>query len=59
MNSPNIIALVVGIIVLLIGIFSFINPNISRLINIPGGDHFKAIAASIVGVIIIIASFIL
>ncbi|MFO8078411.1 MAG: hypothetical protein R6U21_07215 [Thermoplasmatota archaeon] len=53
----NIILLIVGLIILLIGIGSFINPNIARWINLPGTKQIKAIAATIIGIIMIILSF--
>ena len=53
MGLTNTILLIVGIIVVLIGIAAFINPNFARLINAPGGPRLKAIIALIVGIIII------
>ncbi len=58
METVNIILLVSGAIVLLFGIGAFLNPNIARLINAPGGPRLKAIIALIVGIILVIVSFI-
>jgi len=54
MILANIILLICGFITFIFGIASFINPNFSRWINIPGGPRFKATVALIVGIIIII-----
>ena len=58
METVNIILLVSGAIVLLFGIGAFLNPNIALLINAPGGPRLKAIIALIVGIILVIVSFI-
>jgi hypothetical protein len=58
METVNIILLVSGAIVLLFGIGAFLNPNIARLINAPGGPRLKAIIALIIGIILVIVSFI-
>ena len=54
MEIFNIILVIVGGIVSIIGIAAFLNPVIARLINFPGGPRLKAIAALIIGIIIII-----
>ena len=54
MGLTNTILLIVGIIVIIFGTASFINPNFSRLINAPGGPRLKAIIALIVGVVILL-----
>ena len=54
----NTIITVVGVIVILVGLAAFINPNFSRLINAPGSPRLKASIAIIVGVIILIIGFI-
>ena len=43
----NIIISIVGIIVTIIGITTFINPNFAKLINVPGGPKIKGIVAII------------
>ena len=59
MDTTNTIVVIVGLIVLLFGIAAFFNPNWARWINFPGGPRLKAIAALIIGIIIIIIGFIL
>jgi hypothetical protein len=46
--------IIVGVIVALIGVAAFFNPNFARIINVPGGPRLKAIVALIVGIIIAI-----
>jgi hypothetical protein len=58
METTNIILFVSGISVLLFGIGAFLNPNIARWINAPGGPRFKAIIATIIGFILIAVAFI-
>jgi hypothetical protein len=53
----NYILIIVGIIICLIGIGTFFNTTIERLINLPGSPRFKAVIATIVGLILIIAGF--
>lgn len=43
-----------GILPLLFGIGAFLNPNIARFINAPGGPRIKAIISMIIGVIFIV-----
>ena len=43
-----------NIILGLIGIAAFLNPNFAKLINVPGGPRLKAMVALIVGLIIMI-----
>jgi hypothetical protein len=57
MGMTNTLLLIVGIIVTLIGIGAFINPNIAKIINAPGGPRLKAIICIIIGIIIIIVGF--
>ena len=54
MTIGNIVFLVIGAILILIGILAFINPNWTRWINIPGGPRIKAIGSLITGIILII-----
>ncbi|MCK4902084.1 MAG: hypothetical protein KAS76_01910 [Thermoplasmatales archaeon] len=58
METVNIILLVSGAIVLLFGIGAFLNPNLTRWINAPGGPRLKSIIALITGIILVIVSFI-
>ena len=58
MEIVNIILLVTGLIVLFFGIGAFLNPNLARWINAPGGPRLKAIIAIIVGIILLIISLI-
>ncbi len=51
----NLITLVAGLFVLSIGLATFINPDFSRLINIPfGTTNVKAIITIFVGTIVIV-----
>lgn len=59
MDLPNMVVIIVGIIVILIGLLAFFNPNFSRLINAPGSPRLKAIVALIVGFILLIIGFII
>ena len=52
------VVIIIGIIVTIIGIATFINPNFAKLINFPGSPQLKAIVAIIVGLIILIFGFI-
>lgn len=54
MESVNYIIIVLGIIVTLIGVLSFIFPGLTRLINAPGNERIKSIIATAIGIIIII-----
>ena len=58
MELVNTILIIVGIIVIIIGIAAFLNPNFSRLINAPGGPRLKASIAMIVGIIIFLIGLI-
>jgi len=59
MGTTNLVILIVGFIVLLFGIGTFLNPNLARWINAPGGPKTKAIVALITGLILIIIGFIM
>ena len=54
MGITNIILIIVGAIVIIIGIAAFLNPNFARIINAPGGPRLKAIIALIAGIIILV-----
>lgn len=57
MAIQNLIIIIVGAIIVLLGFGTLINPNIERLINLPGGATLKAIVSLVVGIIIIIMGF--
>ena len=59
MNSINTVFTVIGLIILLIRILAFFNPNWTRWINFPGGPKIKAIVATITGIIFIIIGFLI
>ena len=54
MGITNMILSIVGVIVIIIGLAAFINPNFARIINAPGGPKLKATIALVVGIILII-----
>ena len=58
MEIVNLITLIIGVIVTLIGVAAFFNPNFARIINAPGSPRLKAIIAMVVGVIIVMISLI-
>jgi putative Mn2+ efflux pump MntP len=58
MDTINIVLIIVGAIVTLIGIAAFINPNFAKIINVPGGPKLKSIVALIVGIILVIVGLI-
>lgn len=59
MEIGNTITLVVGIIVILIGVGAFFNPNFARWINAPGSPRLKAMVAMAAGVIIVIVGLVI
>ena len=54
MDTVNIILLIAGAIVILLGVLAFFYPNLARWINAPGGPRLKSIIALIVGIVLII-----
>ena len=56
METVNLVMAIVGAIVILFGIGAFINPNVARWINAPGGPRLKAVIALITGIIIVLVS---
>ncbi|MEM0466230.1 MAG: hypothetical protein QXX20_01310 [Candidatus Thermoplasmatota archaeon] len=56
MGITNLIIFISGILVTLIGLGAFINPNLARWINAPGAPIIKAIIALIIGIIMIALS---
>ena len=59
MAISNLILIIVGGIIVILGIGTLINPNIDRFINLPGGAAVKAIVSLVVGVVIIIMGFVI
>jgi len=59
MDTVNIILLISGAITILFGMGAFFNPNLAKWINAPGGPRLKATITTIVGIILIIISFII
>ena len=59
MEIINMVFLFVGLIVIIIGIAAFFNPNFARIINAPGGPRLKATIALIIGIIFLIISLII
>jgi len=55
----TIILTIVGILLLIIGLASFINPNFTRLINLPGETSLKSMVSIIMGIVFILLGFIL
>ena len=58
METVNLITLIIGVIVILIGVAAFFIPNFARIINAPGSPRLKAIIAMVVGAFIAIISLI-
>jgi len=58
MEAGNIILLIVGLIVLLFGVGAIFYPALARWIRAPGGPRLKSAIAIIIGVILVIISFI-
>ena len=58
MGITNLILVIVGVFVIIIGLAAFINPNFARIINAPGGPRLKAIIALVVGIIILLLGLI-
>jgi hypothetical protein len=58
METINLIMAIIGAVVVLFGVGAFLNPNVARWINAPGGPRLKATIALIVGLIIIIIALI-
>lgn len=58
MGIVNTIFIAVGVIVAIIGLAAFFNPNFARIINAPGGPRLKGVIALIAGIIIIIVGLV-
>jgi len=54
MGLTNTILVFSGIIVTLIGIGAWFNPNLARFINAPGNPQVKGLIAAIIGIILLI-----
>ena len=55
----NLIAVLIGSIIGIVGIGSLLYPPLTRLINFPGNERLKALATIIIGGLIIIFGFLL
>jgi hypothetical protein len=58
MEVVNLVLVIVGSLVALIGIISFFVPALTRIINAPGGPRLKSIVALITGIILILIGLI-
>jgi hypothetical protein len=54
MTITNYVFIIVGAIVTLLGLLSIIFPNLTKIINAPGGSRIKSIIATIIGLIFLI-----
>ena len=59
MTIGNWIFIIIGISITIIGLIGFVNPNWTRLINLPGGPRIKSIGATITGLILIMVGLII
>lgn len=58
MTSINIVFIIIGLIITIIGILTFFIPMLARIINAPGGPKLKASIAVIIGIIFILIGLI-
>jgi hypothetical protein len=54
MENINIVLIIVGALLTLLGALTIFIPNLSRIINVPGGPKLKAIVLIIIGLILIV-----
>ena len=54
METVNIVLIIVGALLTLLGVLTIFIPNLSRIINVPGGIKLKAIVSIIIGLILIV-----
>ena len=54
METINIVLIIVGALLTLLGALTIFIPNLSRIINVPGGPKLKAIVLIIIGLILIV-----
>ncbi len=59
MTTANLILLLVGGIVIILGVLSIFFPGLTRVINAPGGPRLKSIIAIIIGLVILIIGLII
>jgi len=59
MTTANLILLLVGGIVTILGVLSIFYPGLTRVINAPGGPRLKSIMAIIIGLVILIIGLII
>jgi putative Mn2+ efflux pump MntP len=58
MEVVNLVLVIIGSLVALIGIISFFVPALTRIINAPGGPRLKAIISLITGIILVLIGLI-
>jgi len=46
--------IIVGALLILLGALTIFIPNLSRIINVPGGPKLKAIVSIVIGLILIV-----
>ena len=54
METVNTVLIIVGALLTLLGALTIFIPNLSRIINVPGGPKLKAIVLIIIGLILIV-----
>jgi hypothetical protein len=53
METANTVMIIVGALLTLLGALTIFIPNLTRIINVPGGPKLKAIVSIIIGLILI------
>ena len=54
METVNTVLIIVGALLTLLAALTIFIPNLSRIINVPGGPRLKAILSIITGLILIV-----
>jgi dipeptide/tripeptide permease len=54
METGNTVMIIVGALLILLGALTIFIPNLSRIINVPGGPKLKAIVSIVIGLILIV-----
>lgn len=57
MNQAAALVIGIGILVSILGILAFFIPVLTKVINFPGNERMKALAALIVGIIISVIGY--
>lgn len=57
MNQTAALVIGIGILVSILGILAFFIPVLTKVINFPGNERMKALAALIVGIIISVIGY--